>query len=305
MCHFTTDVTPYQDLLRRITPSRFHSLLVREGPGDPPALVVCAVLNDVPVGVLIAPPDMEDPAALCILHLLVSEPARRRGVGSGLVRFAEAEAGRRGFASLGMLHHGHRGAPEVGTLRPFFAKNGWGPVQLEKTDYFVRNAAIAQAAWFILDLPAGYELVPWRDLTQQERADVRAQKERFAHLDRRHGDGYVDPFEIAHFEAETSLGVRDVAGGGIVGWCITQDGGDGLLWFRRIYVAPQERNKGILFPLLANAIQRCLGTFDGAHFTVTRPNRKMKIGMEIMMRGLCGSVIETYSSTRPTCPPAP
>lgn len=242
------------------------------------------------VGSFIALPDTSDEHACTICAFLVLEKYKELGIESILLVEGEKRVAAKGYRRIEMMPVFFEHDPQSQVLFDLLHEQGWDEIRLASTAFSIHNQNIAKESWFHLQIPQGYELFYWKDLYPRDREQLQIRKSEF----KRHKKEYLDPLIIENFDVRTSLGVRKRATNEVVGWMINQAKSPELLCFGSLYVVPEERSKGLFYPLLANSIQRYFACYPHAGFYVAGENSKMKAVVKRMMGHLCDSIVERY-----------
>ncbi len=305
MFSITTDFIEYKEQLRQITPIPYHCHLQRPGaadlPGSAPTVAV-AIINGIAGGVIIALQDEVDPDVLTVIHLYIRKKYRRLGIGGDLLRCIEKKARQARKKRVGIIACLKRGSDQKEAISQFLLKKEWTDLNNQKSqyyiNYYINETTIGKEEWFNMELPEGYTLLPWRDIPIEERVYLEENKTKLEEADQKNNDSYMDPLDFDNYEPLTSYYIKDEKSGHIAGWNLTVKMSDDILIFRKIYIMPHLRNKGLLYPLLACSIRLSFENCKEACFQVQAINKKMKMGIEILMGHLCYKILDVYVSSK-------
>jgi GNAT superfamily N-acetyltransferase len=283
-------------LFVNLLPSPVHTLIQDYGR-DPGVIILGAIQNQMLLGALSARRNWREPTDCDIENLLVVTPeADDSAVERFLLEKAEERIRARGFRRLQLALKVPRRCRGANSLLTLLQREGWA-YHLQWTRFYSTGVRVPQERWYRLEMPEGYDVFPWKQLTAVEREHLLL---RAACPDDRR---YLDPLIVADFDGSTSLGVRKRSDGSVVGWMITERVSPTLLCFRRLYIVPTERSKGLFFPLLANSIEVMLqqGGRSGT-FAVEADNVKM---CEVLVRTLgrhCMAILDCFYCSKRLVP---
>jgi GNAT superfamily N-acetyltransferase len=184
-----------------------------------------------------------------LLSMYVDGDYRNRGVATALVEKICAELIARGVETIRATYM--TGQPTTAAVERVFAKTGWSAPQTRMLVVRFTLDSVAGAPWIthFRMLPAGYDIVPWVELTADERTQLRTSQER----DHWIAEDLV-PFDFeSGIEPITSLALR--YRGEVVGWCLTHIIGD-VLRFTCSYIRRDLARLGRVLPLYSEAITR-------------------------------------------------
>ncbi len=301
MFSITTDFIEYKEQLQQITPIPYHCHLQRQDTADlsenAPTVAV-AIINSIAGGITIALQDEMDLDMLTVSYLYIRKKYRRLGIGGDLLRFIENKARQASKKRVGIIACLKRGSDQKEAISQFLLKKGWMDLNNQKSQYYINETTIGKEEWFNQELPEGYTLLPWRDISIEERVYLEKNKVKFEEADQKKNNSYMDPLDLDNYEPLTSYYIREEKSGHIAGWNLTVKMSDDILIFRKIYIMPHLRNKGLLYPLLACSIRLSFKTCKEACFQVQAINKKMKMGIEILMGHLCYKILDVYVSSK-------
>lgn len=234
-----------------LTYPRFRRLLTQfDHYQDATVAVGCNLFGE-PVGLALAQlcPDCQ----VAHVHSLFVRPAYRgQGIGAALLTRLEQEIAQRAYDRVHMEYPADHA--ETPALEQVLTKCGWQ----SPTRTFLRCAVLGQPAVAALmaapwmqtpQLPGGFELFVWDDLSPDERGEIECQ--RIVDQDGHDGDPTVDGYA---FEPLTSVGLRYC--GEVVGWMLTRRTAPGRVLYDWLAFKPQLRGRGYALALVAAAIQR-------------------------------------------------
>ncbi len=305
MFSITTELNKYKEQLLQITPTPYGCHLQKAGiPGLPESAttVAAAVIDNIAAGVVIALQDQGDPDTLAVIHLYVRKKYRRIGVGEALLQYVEKKAKDTGKKKTGITACLNRESDQKEAIRQLLLNNKWKDIDYQKSEYFITDTNIVKEPWFNEKLPEGFTLLPWRDISNGEREYLKRNRRRFEEADRELKKYYMDPLDIDNYDHLTSYCVKDEESGHIVGWNITMMRPDKVLIFRKIYIMPKLRSKGLFYPLFAKSISLCVDLcvedIPRVCFLVQGENKSMRIGIDFLMGHLCSTIADTYVSSK-------
>ncbi len=305
MFFITTEFFEYKEQLFQITPTPYHCHLQKIGrPGlsENSLTVAAAIIDGITAGVVIALQDRGDPGMLAVVHLYVRKKYRRIGIGGALLQCIEKKARDTGKKKAGITALLKRESDQKEAIRQLLLKRQWKDIDYKKSEYYITDTNIVKEAWFNEKLPEGFTLLPWRDISIEEREYLERNRRGFEGADRKLKKYYMDPLDVENYDYLTSYCIKDERNGHIVGWNITMMRSDKVLIFRKIYVMPELRSKGLFYPLFAKSISLSidLSDEDGPKvcFLVQGENKSMRIGIDFLMGHLCSTIADTYVSSK-------
>ena len=263
MTHAAPDIRPLRPkdalLFRNMTFPAYRHLLdldpavrhLDEGPQrmiEP--LAVGAWRDQQPIGLVLAERPSEEPAPAELLSLFVNPESRRQGVASALLAAVEAAARDDGRPRLRAVYMtGKQGAA---IFEHMIAGRGWTP---PVSRMITLKATVEQARsmpWFqTYRLRAGFEIMPWRALTETDRADLRATQE---------AEGWIpEDLEPWRFDQRGYDGASSVAAkldGKVVGWVINHRINPQTIRFTCSFMHPDLAKRGRIVPLYSESIRR-------------------------------------------------
>lgn len=275
---------------KRFVPPQFHQMLESD-PALTGSIILGAEVAGRIAGVLIARPHSEADGRCKIVFFWLCRSDHEEVMAKALLSECQQAAHLRGQRKLEITPHFPLKNEHAPTFFRLLNELHWDDIRLLYTTFYIHDQSIAHEHWFQLQLPDGYELFYWRTLRPQEKAVLQFRQDEFTH--QRYP--YLDPFVIDAFEEQTSLGVRQQATGHIMGWMINTMSSPGVLCFRRLFIIPEARSKGLFYPLLANSINAYFRHYQSATFNVAAENTTMRSVVLKMMGHLCDTVLETYS----------
>ncbi len=301
MFSITTDFIEYKEQLHQITPIPYHCHLQRQGTvdlsGSAPTVAV-AIINGIAGGVIIALQDEMDTDVLTVIYLYIRKKYRRLGIGGDLLRYVEERAKLACNNRVGIIACLKRESDQKETISQLLLNKGWTDLSNQTSQYYINETTIGNEEWFNMELPEGYTLLPWRDIPIEDRIYLEKNKVKFEEADQKKNYSYMDPFDFDNYEPLTSYYIREEKNGHIAGWNLTVKMSDDILIFRKIYIMPHLRNKGLLYPLLSCSIRLSFKNCKEACFLVQAINKKMKMGIEILMGHLCYKILDIYVSSK-------
>ncbi len=305
MFSITTEFIKYKEQLLQITPTPYCCHLQKAGtPGllESATTIAAAIIDNIAVGVVIALQDQGDSDTLATIHLYVRRKYRRIGIGGALLQCVEKKARNTGKRRTGITACLKRESDQKEAMRQLLLKCQWKDIDYQKSEYYITDTNIVKEPWFNERLPEGFSLLPWRDISIQEREYLERNRMKFEEADRKLKKYYMDPLDIDNYDHLTSYCIKDEKNGHIVGWNITVMRPDKVLIFRKVYIMPELRSKGLFYPLFAKSIRLCvdLCAEDAPRvcFLVQGENKSMRLGIDFLMGHLCTTITDTYVSTK-------
>lgn len=238
---------------------RLRQSLAQLSPSGP-SLALGASEDAEPVGLLLA--FLDEAAALGTLVSLFVLPERRhRGIWSELLRRAEGALRERGCLSADAQYTS--GRPEIAFFERILAESGWSRPATTMLSCKASSAILEAPFFRRCRLPPGFEIFPWTELTEGERAQLaRSQAERAWIPDE------LDPLERdADCEPLVSVGLR--WGGEVVGWVIAHNRLPLAMRYTCAYVRRELQGRCVFIPLLEEAVRRQTRHFPGTPGTWT------------------------------------
>jgi GNAT superfamily N-acetyltransferase len=186
-----------------------------------------------------------------ILSLYVSRPHRGRGIGSSLLLNMEDALLDRGCTRAELVYAA--GKPATAALESMLNKCGWALTQPRMLLCKI-GTEIVNAPWVKeLVLPPSFTMVPWSDITEEERMVIQLRQEAQKWIP----DNLV-PFQYEqNMEPINSLGLR--FDGQIVGWILTHRIAPDTIRYTALFVH-KEFPKARALALLAEAVNRQFAT---------------------------------------------
>jgi GNAT superfamily N-acetyltransferase len=278
-----------RDQFKKLAATPLHPLLEPTYP-QANCVVLGVGVEDRIVGMFIALPSDEHDHSYTIACLWVLTTYHKHGIDNMLLVAGEKILRTRGASQIDMAVNLPYHLQDAQTFLNLLQELGWNEIRLRDTVFYIHDQNIAQEPWFRLQVPDGYELFCWKDLSPQEKAALQTQPHTYNN-DKR---GYLDPFVVDPFDPHTSLGMRHKASGRVVGWMINEVQTPELLCFRRLFIIPAARNQRLFYPLLANSIQRYFQYYPQATFNVAADNPTMRAAIIRMMGHRCDAILENY-----------
>lgn len=176
----------------------------------------------------------------------VSPAVRRHGIATRLLQAWVADCRIQGFEELQATYMtGQALTPAVEAL---LARTGWSSPELRMLVIKATLDSIRSAPWMkSFRLPAGMEIVPWRELSESDRADIAATNQAASWIP---NDLY--PFyHEENAEPVTSLALKQK--GQVKGWVINHSV-DKVLRFTCSYMHPQLQRMGRILLLYNQAV---------------------------------------------------
>lgn len=274
---------------KQIMPTTYHAFLDPDAPQAENIIVGASMIQTL-AGVALALPDPYKIRSYQVPYFFVRPSYRERGIEWLLLEELERRTCAKRQTQLEIPVRRPAGVSTSQTLLRALQERNY-EIRFDSTLFYIRgHDTFPKEQWFQLRIPEGYELFLWKDLTFRDMADLEARDaER-----RKSGKPYLDPFDVDPIDPYTSVGMRKKTTGEVVGWMINAAQSPEQVWFRRLCVVPSERGRGLFYPLLSNAIQLYINTYQVAIFKVVAENIKMKKVIMKMMGHLCEDILECY-----------
>jgi len=241
-------------------------------PGDVHVLAIGMFEGGAPAGLALASARLAVGEAK-LLSIFVEERVRGHGLGTTLVRRIETECAELQIAKLSGTYMS--GQPATSAVERILARAGWSAPQLRMLVVRCSATSLKSMPWFRrLAMPPGYDIVPWVELRESEREELRE-----SHRQERWIAEELYPFDYERgIEPVTSLALR--VHGKVLGWCLNHLL-DGLLRCTCSYLRKdlQQRARGLV--LWSEMIDRmsiigveiCMWTVPAARDAMVRFNR--------------------------------
>lgn len=169
-----------------------------------------------------------------------------RGIGTQLLRALETELQRRGVRVAGAIYVSD--SPGFAATEAVLRRCGWstGMPRMRLGRFSIDR--IMEMPWIRLKPGPAHEVIPWQDVTQRQRDEIKAWPD---------FPSALSPFsELALQELRVSTALRVRATGKIIGWMVTHRVLPDTIRYSSLYVRPDEPVLGRGLPLLAAAISR-------------------------------------------------
>lgn len=216
------------------------------------SLVAFAAQSDRPAGLVLARVQPDNESAE-VLSLYVALPYRSQGVGTALMAHLETELVQRAVRQAWLVYP--TGKQSTPALERLLARRRWGTPLPRMHLYQVGHKSVApllDSAWMQpRRLPAGYDIVPWIEISEAERMRLQ-QWERDGEF-----PAMLTPFQNEDcIDNVSSLGLRyrNV----VVGWMINHRLAPHTLRFCTLLVDPELSWKGAGWRLFAESLRRFL-----------------------------------------------
>lgn len=242
----TLDSAGAADGFRHMTFPAFRGLLDFD-PANPTPLAVGARVNDRPAGLALAAPTGA-PGSGELLSLYVDQGYRRRGVASDLMRQILAAFAARDAAEISATYMS--GQPGTAAVERIFASTGWDAPEIRMLVVRCSLDSIKAAPWLNrFTVPPGYEVLPWVEVSEAERAAIR-----YSHARKPWIAADLMPFDFEQgIEPTTSVALR--VKGEILGWCLNHVVGD-VLRYTCSFVRRDLQRLGRILLLYNEAVAR-------------------------------------------------
>jgi GNAT superfamily N-acetyltransferase len=213
------------------------------GANGPAALAIA----ELPVRDSDGPPEL--------LSVFVAPDSRGRGLATAMVDAIERAVAARGASSIEAVYM--TGKPSIPAVERIFEKRGWEPPALRTlTVRFTIQEAIS-TPWYGRTglLPPGAEIFAWKDLTADERQELRASNERAPWI-----ANSLQPWrhDSIGFDPVSSVGLR--YRGEVVGWVINHQMDAQTVRFTCSFMRKDLSRRGRIVPLYSESIRRLTET---------------------------------------------
>jgi GNAT superfamily N-acetyltransferase len=212
----------------------------------PHFVAVSADVLGTPAGLVLA--ELTDnPQAAIIQSIAVARQYRRLGIASALLQAVEIDLLNRGCTSVAVTYVAKH--PPTITLDGLLKNNGWPALQPGGMFYRSDYETLSKAPWMKhRNLPAHLQVFFWRDVTPEDRMDVRKRQEQTPWFPE-----VLDPFDHEErLEPTSSLGLKH--NGRIVGWCIIHKVNSSTTECASLFVSKEFQARGHALALLVRAI---------------------------------------------------
>lgn len=237
------------DAFRHMTFPAFRRLLDFD-PALPRCVAVGAWEGGRAAGLALGAIDPERPAAE-LASLFVEREHRGRGMGTQLLGRAEEELARLGVREVSGTYM--TGSPSTAAIEAVLKKSGWDDPVTRMLVVRCSLESIGHAPWIKrYALPAGWEIVPWIDISHAEREEIRRTQEQAPWI-----PPDLVPFQHeAGLEPVTSLALR--VHGKVLGWVINHVVED-VLRYTCSFVRRDLQRMGRILLLYNEAVARMPG----------------------------------------------
>jgi GNAT superfamily N-acetyltransferase len=278
-------------------PAYRHMLSLEPTPrhpqdGDPRVVQptgVVAVRGGEPVGLALAELPVGQQGTPELLSLFVRADARGQGTGTALLAALEEHLGAQGVTRVETVYM--TGGAGIPAFERVLWKRRWdAPTARTMTVRFTPESA-ARASWYgRVRLPAEYEIFPWGDLKDEERAEMQQSNA---------AEPWVAPgleawaHDQRGFDSVSSVGLR--YHGKVVGWVINHRIAQDVVRFTCSFMRKDLGRRGRILPLYTSSIERLRDT--GCRFcTFITP--VMYRGMVDFVKNRCGDAVIFLGETR-------
>jgi GNAT superfamily N-acetyltransferase len=274
-----------------LTPAPRHLDMADQPLVQPVA--VAAWVGPKPVGLVVAETPIDGgggEAVPEILSLFVLADWRGRGVGTALIGALEERIRAGGFKTLTAVWM--TGKSGIAAIEQILHKRGWVPPVTRTISVRFTPEEAARTPWFQrVKLPTDrFEIFPWSDLRDDERADIRRSHEAAPWIAKG-----LEPWNHDHygFDPISSLGLRYE--GAVVGWVINHRISDDCVRFTCSFMRADLSRRGRILPLYTESIQRLAAAGIG-ECTLVTPLEYAE--MAEFLRRRCASAVHYFGETR-------
>lgn len=225
-----------------------------------------------------------------LLSLFVAPGCRGRGLGSALLDAAERYLRLMGAVEVQGVYM--TGQPGQQALERVLEKAGWTAPEIRQLTMRFTLEGARRMDWYgRYPFEDGYELFPWKDLTDGEREGLRASQRETGWI-----KSDLEPWKHdAHgFEPVSSLGIR--LRGEIVGWVINHALDERTVRFTCSFIRKDLGRRGKIVPAYTEAIRRLSQDTDFVEGTLTVPVRHGGMSSFILRR--CAAAATWIGETR-------
>jgi uncharacterized protein (TIGR03032 family) len=211
-----------------------------------PLLGAAALVGGKAVAAAVA--ELQPARAAEILSLYVHPDYRRRGIAGGLLQALETTLAQHGVREVGGALRTHWS--ERAAIEALLRRHGWSEPAPRRVLVQVDERMLA-ADWLVRqELPRGWTLFPWNELTADDREEV---------LRRQRDEAWfpeaLTPFQLEErIHAPTSLGLRRE--GRVAGWLITHLVSPETLQYTCLFVEREAQRTARAIPLLVAGVLR-------------------------------------------------
>jgi len=147
-------------------------------PGQPPVqpVAVAAWSDERAIGLALADVPLEGPTDPELLSVFVTPSERGKRVGRELVGAMENEASKRGFGTIGATYT--VGRPLTGAVEQMLGARDWSAPELRTLSAEFSVEQMQALPWLHrVPVRSGYEIVPWVDITAEEKSALMRSQE--------------------------------------------------------------------------------------------------------------------------------
>jgi GNAT superfamily N-acetyltransferase len=227
-----------------------------QGDANPVQPVAIGVFEDeTPLGVSLMELPLASKETATLLSVFVSTESRNQGCATEMLRFAEDEARRGGFAKMEAVYS--TGKKSIPAFERVLEKRGWEPPAARTVSVRFTPEEAASTPWFdkFRLSEDRYEIFEWTRVTDEEREKlIRSNQEA----------PWVTPgleawrHEQYGFDEVSSLAVRYL--GDIVGWVINHRVAPDVVRFTCSFIRKDLGRRGRIIPLFTESIRRLRNT---------------------------------------------
>lgn len=225
-----------------------------------------------PVGLVLAERRADNDGAL-IRSLFVAPDQRRNGLARGLLRVLEQALAAQGCPHIDIFYRTDWSSYLV--VEHLLQCEGWLPPIVYLYQYRCNVAdALAASGNPEVDLPPGFSLFPWAELSPAEQQEIKTRQ-----ANEHWYPSNLDPFQLEGYPVfGNSMGLR--CDRQVVGWMITHRTGPETIQYTSLFTAPELRGLGrakLAWALIIGAARRqLLQGIPIAIFQVEANNRPMR-----------------------------
>ncbi|MCP4211881.1 MAG: TIGR03032 family protein [Halieaceae bacterium] len=214
-----------------------------------PLLAAVARLGDEIVGLALAEVS-QDRQGASLFSCYVDAPHRRKGIAVQLLASLSHGLKQNGLKYLDLVYS--TDWPSASIVEHILKKYHWAPSRTTLYQYKTNSATISAAPWLYdehANLPSGYTLFEWRNLTPEDRATIQNKQ-----ADTGWYPPNLGPFQADDHLAFNGMGLRYQ--GEVVGWMVTLQSAPDTVQYSSFFVSSEHRRQQVSIPLLAAVINR-------------------------------------------------